>query len=285
MEMNRDYTVLMGVQNGANWLHDVLRSVQSQDHAPTSILLYDNASTDATVSIASEFPEVTIIHGSENIGVWAAIESMLPRVTTPYVLCLTDVVLSPSHVRHLVECMQHDESLGAVQGMLLNPNTNLVDCYGFHIAPSRAVSILGHGETPSQHTAPFEVFAVEGAAPFFRMSALASITIDGSVVDRAYRIGPLGYGDDLDIAWRLHVVGWKQYCAPQAVGYHVRSTTTSRAQSLLDRIRRRAVRAKIPLIKRQLDWCNVRFTILKNDAIVNLLRYLPSILTREILVQ
>jgi hypothetical protein len=43
-----------------------------------------------------------------------------------------------------------------------------------------------------------------------------------------------------------------------------------------------AIRRAIPLRKRRLEWRNIRCTIIKNDYIINILKDLPYILSREI---
>jgi GT2 family glycosyltransferase len=210
---------------------------------------------------------------------------MLDTASGAFVLCLTDVVLHPDYLRLTVRSLESDDRIGAVQGMLVHPILGTVDGFGFSMSRSRAVTIAGHGEPVREIHEPFSIFGVEGAAPVFRRAAIEDIRVRGWFIDPLYRIGPLGYGDDLDIAWRLRLRGWTQLCIPAAVGFHDRSTTHARAHSLIDRILRRHVRGRIAVIKRRLDWVNVRFTIIKNDAIMDILRDAWRIIGREILVQ
>jgi hypothetical protein len=44
------------------------------------------------------------------------------------------------------------------------------------------------------------------------------------------------------------------------------------------------MRTNIPILTRQLDWSNVRFAIIKNDHILNIVRNLPVIAGRELMV-
>jgi hypothetical protein len=68
---------------------------------------------------------------------------------------------------------------------------------------------------------------------------------------------------------------------PDVIAWHDRSTTKGEAHSAMDHLKRVSIRRAIPLKKRRLDWSNVRFTIIKNDYIMNLLRDAPWILLRE----
>jgi GT2 family glycosyltransferase len=113
--------------------------------------------------------------------------------------------------------------------------------------------------------------------PFFRRSALEDCRVSGHLFDPDY----FWYGDDLDLAWRMTLFGHRQMFIPDVVAWHDRSTTKGHATSLPGHLRRVSIRRSIPLQKRRLDWSNVRFTIIKNDYIVNLLRDAPWILARE----
>ena len=75
--------------------------------------------------------------------------------------------------------------------------------------------------------------------------------------------------------------GWKQVLAPSVIAWHDRQTTKKLRKSFRDF---RDIRRAIPLRKRQLEWKNIRFTIIKNDYIINILKDLPAILKREIVM-
>ena len=202
-----------------------------------------------------------------NIGFWAGQEKLLEQSKGDYIICMSDVVLDPDFVKNAVEIMERDMKIGALQAKILQSDGR-IDTTGFQIFKSRRVINRGkqtHNEYPEG-----EIFAVEGAVPVFRRIALESCKVDGHLIDPDYRIGPFGYGDDLDLAWRMRNFGWKHYYTPSVIAVHDRSTAGPRSQ--------------IPLIKRQLDWSNVRFTIIKNDYILNLIKDFPFWFVREIAV-
>ena len=98
----------------------------------------------------------------------------------------------------------------------------------------------------------------------------------GKIIDPDY----FWYGDDLDIAWRMRLFGWKQVYAPLAVAWHDRKTTKQLADGSWKNFIK--IRKTVPLFKRQLDWRNTIFTIIKNDLTANFLKDLPYILWRQI---
>lgn len=209
--------------------------------------------------------ETNIFDGTkDNIGFWAGQEKLLLRSNGKYVICMSDVVLDKNFVKNAVEIMERDSKIGALQAKVLQSD-GCTDTTGFQIFKTRR--IINRGKQTHNEYPEGEIFAVEGAVPMFRKEALLSLPY---MIDPDFRIGPMGYGDDLDLAWRLKNKGWKQWYTPSVIAIHDRST--------------RGPRSSIPLIKRQLDYVNVRFSIIKNDAIVNLLKDSPFWIVREVAV-
>ena len=294
--MNAERTpvvIQMVVHNAASWLPDVLVSVREQSYPDIRLLVLDNASTDDTVAVINRLmPSARIIRGDSNIGYWAGTEELLSHDDAPYVLALTDVVLDRHFIERGVAFFREHPDTGAVQSVMLQATwtssglrkETRVDSLGFAISRSRRIVNEGHGDESYSVSEPKDIFAVEGAAPFFRRTAIEDCRVNGAWVDPDFRIGPLGYGDDLDVAWRMHLLGHRQVLVPSMISWHDRSTTKGTASGVRDAVSRRHLRGRIPLLKRQLDWANVRLTMVKNDQVANVVRDLPYILAREILV-
>jgi len=270
------------------------------------ILILDNASTDNTIEIIKkELPAIrhSLFASNSNVGFWAGVEKLLPNAKGEYVIACTDAIMDPHFIERSIEVMEQDKSIGALQAKIYqiqkavgSEQKAVIDTCGFKIEKSRRVTNLGHGEEDhGQYDAQREIFAVEGAVPVFRRSALedckmkelptAHCPLPSSwLVDPDFRVGSFGYGDDLDVAWRMRLFGWKQILAPNVIAYHDRSTTKGLAKTVFASLHRRALRSRIDIRKRRLDWSNVRFTIIKNDYIINLCKDLPYILVRELMV-
>ncbi len=279
------------VHNGERYIRHCLTALRRQSYRDISVLIWDNNSTDKTREIVErEFPEFKLIMHEENLGMWPAQEAALAQSTGKYIVALSvDVMLHSDFVKNAVEICERDSSVGGLQAKVYRydydslmqktheRDAKYIDTCGFEIFRSRRVVNIGHGDIDrGQYNETKEVFAVEGAVPFFRRSALEDMRIGGHVIDHNY----FWYGDDLDLAWRMRLFGWKNVYSPDVVAYHDRSTTKSEGKrlGLYERIRQRQA---IPIQKRRLDWANVRFTIIKNDYIINILRDIPHILARE----
>ena len=267
------------------------------------------------------FAKFFLLESKKNLGVWPGQEELLKYTNGKYIVTLcVDVLIDKDFVKNSVEAMEKDEKIGALQPKIYKfdlpeveprnifevrpQKTTTIDTAGFKIFRSRRIINIGHGlsfaEASESKEFNFdkqqEIFAVEGAVPVFRKKALESCRINKSseveprniseirpqteIVDHNY----FWYGDDLDLTWRMRLFGWKQVFAPNVVAWHDRQTTKSVKKSWSDYITRVPVRKQIPIKKRRLDWRNTRWTLVKNDYMINILRDLPWIISREIAV-
>lgn len=276
------------VRNGAPTIVPCISAVLNQTYCSLEIRVLDNASDDGTAAIIqNHFPHIPIIRNSLNVGMWRGQEQLLASSSTPYVLALScDVVLDFNFVEAGVRLLERDARVGAVQCKMLRRSQSVtgpqhIDSCGFRIFRSRRIVNIGQGEIDrGQYDVAAEVFGVEGAAPLFRRAALDAATLGGELADPLF----FWYGDDLDIAWRLRLLGWKQMYNPLMIAWHHRLTSDSLSKGLLDSVRRRHFRRSVPLRRRQLDWCNVRLARVKNEHMINVFVDLPRILWREITV-
>ncbi|MEK7514945.1 MAG: glycosyltransferase family 2 protein [Patescibacteria group bacterium] len=293
-------SVILVVSNGARYMRACAKALAHQTYKDIEVIVFDNASQDATRDIVREIlPDAHIIEHPKNIGMWPGQIEAMKSARGSFILSLSvDVLLAPQCIEELVACAQKDERIGAVQAKVFQyayadianntwDQSRTIDTCGFGMTRSRRVYNIGQGEADSGQYDNAPLFGVEGAMPFFRKTALLDSALEEGILDMDYyaSVGTLriGYGDDLDIAWRMRLRGWKQVFCHTAHAFHDRTTTKSIAtrwwHSLLPS-RIRARRAITPL-KRQLDWRNNRCTMVKNELAQHLLRDAPFILARD----
>ena len=305
------------VLNGEKYIRHFLNSLEKQTYSRDKIQfnILDNGSVDNTKSIINEFKvkslkfkDLNLIESEENLGMWPGQEELLKYTDGEYVVTsAVDIILDKNFIKNSVETLEKDDKIGALQPkiykfdieslpayQLTSLPAKIIDTCGFKIFKSRKVINIAHGEKDNgQYDEQKEIFAVEGAAPIFRKSALencrikltskeatAQNEVNLEIADHDY----FWYGDDLDLAWRMRLFGWKQIFTPDVIAWHDRQTTKSVKKSWSDYITRVPVRKQIPIRKRRLDWRNTRWTLVKNDYIINILKDLPWIASREIAV-
>lgn len=280
------------VFNGDKYIRRCLESVLGQSYPSelVEINILDNASTDDTLKIIQnpEFKKNTLIKSKVNLGMWAGQEELLKQSRGKYIVVLSvDVILEKDFLANAIQAMDRDETLGAIQAKVyqfslrdFEIKREVIDTCGFKIDRSRRIQNIGHGaQDIGQFNTPSEIFGVEGAVPIFKKEALESIRILGEISDHDL----FWYGEDLDVAWRIHLAGWKQMYVPAVIAWHARGTTKSHTHgSWLQYIRRAGIRQQIPINKRRLEWRNSRWTRIKNDYIINVFKDLPYIVWREI---
>ena len=279
------------VRNGERYIRLCLDAVKKQNYPNLEVTILDNNSTDKTADIvAQEYPEFRLLRSERNLGTWPGQEFLVSKTSGQYIVALSvDVILEPDFIEQAIAIFERDKHIGAVQPKIYqyelmklptsdirHPTSDIIDTCGFEIFRSRRVTNIGHGQADrGQYNHERDIFAVEGAAPVLRRSALESIRVKGKFADPEF----FWYGDDLDLAWRMQLFGWRQIYSPKVVAWHDRSTTKSLRRSYLDFIR---IRRSIPLFKRRLDLRNKYLTFIKNDYLINICRDIWPIVKREL---
>ncbi len=125
------------------------------------------------------------------------------------------------------------------------------------------------------------MWGVDGPAPVYRRAALEDARLprsDGGweVLDEDFFL----YKEDVDLAWRLRLLGWAAWYEPAAFAWHASGTGETGATTMLEIAR--ANRA-ISHAAGALSWRNQRLMQVKNETVASYLRDLPWILRREVL--
>jgi GT2 family glycosyltransferase len=124
-------TVIIAGYNAEPWLERCLQSCR-ESVVPTRVILVDNASSDRTLEIAREFPEVLTLPQSKNLGFGAANNIGLQKAreeNADWVLLLNqDAFLEPRTLTHLLASAERHPEIGvfsplhlAGDGVALDP--------------------------------------------------------------------------------------------------------------------------------------------------------------------
>jgi len=213
-----EISVLLVTSNGRDLLAQSLASLQQQDYpaARVEILVYDNGSTDGTPAwLASEWPRVRVLEGRENLG-FAAPNNAAARQASAALLCLVnnDMRFATTFLRELVaaRALTAASCVGARiltdDGERIEFDGGTMNFYG-HGAPYR------HGAAAASHaseTAPRDTLFTSGGAMLIdRATFLAAGGFDEDY---------FAYFEDVDLGWRLNVLGVRCVHAPAARAYH-----------------------------------------------------------------
>ena len=89
-----------------------------------------------------------------------------------------------------------------------------------------------------QYDTAEEIFGADGAAPLYRRAMLEDVKIEGQYFDEQF----FAYMEDVDLAWRARLLGWRCWYEPSAVAIHARTFQPGRRRARSRPIRRMAVK-------------------------------------------
>jgi cellulose synthase/poly-beta-1,6-N-acetylglucosamine synthase-like glycosyltransferase len=216
--------------------------------------------------------------------------------------------------------MRKDAKVGAVIGKLLKydfaanggkgEKTKIIDSAGLVMYKNRRCVDRGQGEEDrGQFEKAEEVFGVTGACPLYRVSALTDCgvnvglslskpacllrqaqddkqfqgdkqahhdNLDTEIFDNDFFM----YKEDVDLAWRMRLFGWKSFYLPESVAYHGRGTGAIPREGILQTAKGRKSLSKF---QKSLSYRNERLMRVKNEIGALVARDLPQIVWKEFL--
>jgi GT2 family glycosyltransferase len=214
-------TVIIPNWNGALHLPTCLESVQRQTYPRVEVIVADNGSTDGSLKlVARDYPEVQVLALGENLGFAGACNAGMQAAQGEFMLLLNnDTEADARWVEEVVATFQRHPEAGIVASkMLLFDRRDT-----FHTAGDfyRVNGLPGNRGVWQRDTGQYEadeyVFSACGGSAAYRRTMLKGI---GPLDDEFF------YScEDVDLAWRAQLAGWRCVYAPRAVVYHKLSAT------------------------------------------------------------
>jgi GT2 family glycosyltransferase len=216
--------------NGGTDIIKCLESVYAQTYQGLKeIVAVDNGSTDGSLAvIEKKFPKIKILQNDFNMGFCKAHNQAIRIADGEFILSLNfDILLEPDFLLKMVSAAATEDRIGMVSGKLYRSvnaaKTLTLDSTGIvmrHYFPSPR----GKGEEDTGQYDGMEhrhIFGPCGAAPLYRRAMLDDIRWNGEYFDEDF----VNYVEDVDLAWRAQLRGWKAIYTPSAVAYHERGVT------------------------------------------------------------
>jgi GT2 family glycosyltransferase len=207
--------------NGAQHLPICLASLRQQTHLHIEVILVDNASTDDSLALlARDYPEVIVVALKENCGFAGACNAGIFASKGEFVALLNnDTEVDPDWAAAVVGAFERHPRAGLMASkMLLFDRRDT-----FHTAGDfyRVDGIPGNRGVWQKDEGQFDreeyVFSACGGGAAYRRSMLEQI----GLLDEDFFFSC----EDLDLAWRAQLAGWKCVYAPDAVVYHKLKST------------------------------------------------------------
>jgi hypothetical protein len=230
--------------NGHRFLSDCLNSISSQTYDNYKVIFIDNGSGDDSVSfVRKNFPNIEVIEIEKNTGFAVAnnigIRKAFEDRDVEYIVPLNnDTRVDKDFLLELVRAYQEGSQamggkLGSVAPKILSfYEDGRIDSAGILVYKDGSAINRGLGEYDGEEYAnPVEVFGPSGCACLYLREALEDVAYKESqtardVNNREYFDEDFFmYHEDLDLAWRLQLRGWKSVYAPKAKVRHIHSAT------------------------------------------------------------
>lgn len=220
--------------NGKNYLQQFLPSVLASAYPNLRLVVADNASSDDSVAfIKRVFPQVELIFFQENFGFAKGYNQALKQVQADYyVLLNSDVEVTPDWLNPIVALLEQDDAYAACQPKILSYKNKALfeyagagggwlDAFGYPFAKGRIFDVCE--EDKGQYDGTAEVFWATGAAMIIKSKVF-------------YQLGGFdeyffAHQEEIDLCWRTQLAGYKIFCCPQSVVYHVGGGTLPRGAS------------------------------------------------------
>ena len=220
--------------NGKHHLEKFLPSVLATNYSNYKIIVADNASTDNSIDYLREnYSQVELIILKENHGFAKGYNEALQEVNADYYMLLnSDVEVQPGWLQPMVDVLEREQSAAACQPKILGYKDKhlfeyaggaggWLDLFGYPFARGRIFDICeqDHGQFDKTE----EVFWASGAAMLIK----AEIYHQLKGFDECF----FAHQEEIDLCWRIHLAGYKVFCCPQSVIYHVGGGTLPRGNS------------------------------------------------------
>lgn len=284
--MKPEISIILIGYNSKQFLRPCLESVKNQTLKNKEVIFIDNDSKDDSVSfVRKNFEWVKVVANFKNIGYVGAANQGIKLSKGEHVMVLNpDIVLNPDYLKKIVEKLKKDKKIAAITGKVLKydfknkKKTNLIDTTGLFCYRNRRIIDRGQGlKDAGQYDTEEEVFGVSGAVPTYRRAALNSVKFKEEYLDANFFM----YKEDIDLSWRLRLMGWKCYYYPSAICYHGRGTGVLKRFSHWEVYKGRK---ELNRFQKYYAYKNQRLMQIKNELPGNLVRDFLPIFIKEILI-
>ncbi len=215
------FSVVIPNWNGAHHLPPCLDALRAQTYPDIEVIVADNASHDGSQQLLAErYPEVRLVQLPKNRGFTGACNAGMEAATGEYVSLLNnDTEVDPNWVAEVVAAFERHPEAGLVASkMLLFDRRDTFHTAGdLYRVDGRLMNRGVWQQDRGQYDQEDYVFSACGGSSAYRRRMLDEI----GLLDDDFFFS----AEDMDLAWRAQLTGYRCVYAPNAVVYHKLSAT------------------------------------------------------------
>lgn len=217
--------------NGQHFLEEFLPSL-TRHSVPYEVIVADNASTDNSLDfLKSNFSELRIIELSRNDGFAGGYNEALKHLEHDYfILINSDVEVTANWCQPLINYLETNSDFAACQPKIKSFTKKnefeyagaaggYLDFLGYPFCKGRVFDILE--EDHGQYNETSEIFWCSGAC----MAIKSDLFFEAGGFDRDF----FAHMEEIDLCWRLQLMGYKIAYIPDSTIYHVGGGTLAKS--------------------------------------------------------
>ncbi|MBQ6100318.1 MAG: glycosyltransferase family 2 protein [Methanobrevibacter sp.] len=209
--------------NGERFLKAFFESLDDDSECIGEVIIVDNGSSDASLEYIKDnsfaFP-VEIIENSENLGFAPAVNQGIKKAKYDYIFSLNnDTEIKKGSIKELVKLISSHEDVFSVQAKMLQyKNKQLIDDVGDEYNLLAWTKKTGENHSSDEFNEVREIFSSCAGAALYKKSILEEL---GMFDDNFF-----AYMEDVDLALRSKISGYRNLLCPKAIVYHIGSATS-----------------------------------------------------------
>jgi len=219
--MSSLFSVIIPNWNGAKFLPTCLDALAKQTYPHIEVIVADNASQDGSQGlIQKQYPTVKLIELPENRGFTGACNAGLKAAQGEFVALLNnDTEVDAGWAAAVVDAFQRHTEIGIVASkMLLFEKRDHIHTAGdYFTVDGRAGNRGVWQQDAGQFDKEEYVFSACGGSSAYRRAMLDKT----GLLDDDFFFSL----EDIDLAWRAQLTGWRCLYTPKAIVYHHLSAT------------------------------------------------------------
>lgn len=209
--------------NGKKFLKHFFESLNNDSECIGEVIIIDNGSTDGSVDYIKtcnlNFP-IILIENKQNLGFAPAVNQGIQKAQNEYIFSLNnDTEVKKGSIKALIKLISSDNNIFSVQAKMLQYNNkNLIDDVGDEYNLLAWTKKTGENRHSEEYTEVKEIFSACAGAAMYKKSLLTELGMfDGNF---------FAYMEDVDLAIRSKINGYRNLLCPNAVVYHIGSATS-----------------------------------------------------------
>lgn len=209
--------------NGEKFLKTFLDSLNEDSEYIGEVIIIDNGSSDGSVGYLKNnsynFPLV-LIENSENLGFAPAVNQGILKAKNELIFSINnDTEIKKGTIKALIDLINSSDEIFSVQAKMLQYNNkDLIDDVGDEYNLLAWTKKTGENHHSDEYSQVKEIFSSCAGAAMYKKSILDEI---GLFDDNFF-----AYMEDVDLALRSKINGYKNLLCPEAIVYHIGSATS-----------------------------------------------------------